>query len=97
MVVSRQFWESISDVGHGEVAADEVRVVSDVLGLQDQVSGALQLWEATRESQAVDVAENWSEFSENVDCHAFIFTLLNDKLKSYFCVHYRYAEEYFWS
>ena len=84
MVVSRQFWESISDVGHGEVAADEDRVVSDVLRLQDQVSGALQLWEATRESQAVDVAENWSEFSENVDCHAFIFTLLNDKLKYYF-------------
>ena len=45
------------------------------------MSGALQLWEATRESQTVDVAENQSEFSVNVDCHAFMFTILNDKLK----------------
>ena len=80
VVVSRLFWEPIStDVGHGEVSADEGRVVSDVLGLQDQVPGALQLWEATRELQTVDVAENWSELSENVDCHAFVFALLNDK------------------
>ena len=82
VVVSRQFWESIStDVDHGEVTADKGLVVSDVFGLQDQVSGALQLWEATRESQTVDVAENWFEFSENVDCHVFISTLLDDKLK----------------
>ena len=45
------------------------------------MSGELQLWEATRESQTVDVAEKQSEFSDNVDCHAFIFTILNDKLK----------------
>ena len=81
VVVSRQFWESISiDVGHGEDTADKGPVVSDVFGLQDQLSGALQLWEATRESQTVDGAENWFVFSENVDCHAFVFTLLDDQL-----------------
>ena len=53
---------------------------SATFGLQDQVSGALQLWEATRESQTVDGAENWFVFSENFDCHAFIFTLLDDTL-----------------
>ena len=82
MVVSRQFWESIStDVDHGEVSVDEGLVVSDLFGLRDQASGTLRLWEATLESQAADVAENWSKFSEYVDCHSFLFILLDDQLK----------------
>ena len=82
MAVSRQFWESIStDVDHGEVSVDEGLVVSDLFGLRDQASGTLRLWEATRESQAADVAENWSEFSDHVDCHISLFILLDDSLK----------------
>ena len=74
VVVSRQFWESIStDVDHGEVSVDEGLVVSDLFGLRDQASGTLRLWEATRESQAADVAENWSKLSEYVDCQIFLF------------------------
>ena len=84
MVVSRQFWESIStDVDHVEVLVDEGLVVSDLFGLRGQAADALRLWEAIRESQTADVAENWSEFSEYVDCHMLFFMLLDYKWKQY--------------
>ena len=85
MAVSRHFRESIStDVDHGEVSGDEGLVVGSFFGIRGQASGVLRLWEAIRESQTVDVAENWSEISGYVDCHIFFFILLDDRLKQYF-------------
>ena len=70
VAVSRHFWESIStDIDHGEVSVDEGLEVGNFFGAWGQASGVLRLWEAIRESQIADVANNWSKYSEGIDYH----------------------------